>query len=501
MDQIIALDIGTTGTKAAMFAYDGRLLVSGYATYDTVVRAGNVVEQNPLDWWRAVVEALAQLQQSAASATSGAPAAIVLTGQMQDLILLGQEDTLGPAILYSDSRATKEVEQLNRLVDKETLGRVTGNDQGAASLVTKWLWLLTHEPERIERCQSILIGAHDYVTWRLCGNLSADYTTAATTGLMDLQNNCWATDLLERLGLDADKLPPLVSATTTVGEITAEAAAATGLPSGTPVIRGAGDLAATTIGVGAGEPGRLYLYLGTSGWVACSQPETIPKPEEGIFTLRHPNPTQSIQVAPMVTAGGNLDWARQELGDNGAFVQMNELAAKATVGSDGLLYLPYLAGERSPFSDPHARGCFIGLSQQTTKAEMVRAVMEGTALAYRTLCEALNVEQGEALTLVGGGAKSVLWSQILADVLATPVHIPADAANATTKGAAIIGGLGLGWYDSYYPNAAFFPTERSHRPDSRTESLYSELYAIFRELYPQLRDSFAALAQSRANRA
>jgi xylulokinase len=215
-----------------------------------------------------------------------------------------------------------------------------------------------------------------------------------------------------------------------------------------------GDLGATTVGVGAGVPGRLYGYLGTSGWLASTLIEAEPCPERGVFTLRHPDPAQMIQVAPMLTAGGNLEWLRSTfhavlvsaLGQ-GAVVPpvnydlLNQLAASAPAGSRGLLYLPYLAGERSPFSAPDARACFIGLSADSRISELARSVLEGTTLAYRALREALGVVQSGPLVLVGGGAKSPVWAQILADVLGAPVHVAEDPGNAAARGAALIVGL------------------------------------------------------------
>lgn len=502
LDLIIALDIGTTGTKAALVDRGGRLLATGYADYPTHTANGGVVEQDPADWWRATCTALVQMWRSAPAQAAQRVAAVSLSGQMQDLILLGAEGAIGRAILYSDSRAQAEAAIVAEKIGQATLTRITGNEQGAGSLLAKWRWLQTHEPDRLATCRKILVGAHDYIGWQLCGAAGADYTTAATTGLLDLAENRWSLEPLTVLELDADKLPTLHAATSVQGEVTAAASAVTGIPSGTTVFRGAGDLAATTVGVGAGEPGRLYCYLGTSGWIAASLDQATPRPAAGVFTLRHPDPQRYIQVAPMLTAGGNVDWWRTQVancelraqGVPASYEYLNEQAATALAGSGGVIYLPYLAGERSPFSDPHARGAFIGLSTRTTQAEMARAVLEGVAFAYRSLREALKIHQSGPLYMVGGGAKSPIWPQILADVLACPVQVVEAPGDAAARGAAILAGVGLGWYSSFAPGAEFFPVAKNFLPETAHSQLYDEVYPLFRTLYPQLCGAFARLA-------
>lgn len=493
MQTILAIDTGTTGAKVALVAADGQVIASGYSGYPTYTPANHWVEQRPADWWDATCQALAQLWATAGVDRSNI-AAVALSGQMQDMILLGAEDALGAAILYSDSRAQLEAGTIAARIGDAELVRITGNEQGAAGLLAKWRWVQSHEPTRLAACHTILLGAHSYVGWRLSGATSCDYTTASTTGLLDLAANTWATNLLTRLELSTDKLPALLSADTPTGVVTSSAAAATGLPAGLPVYTGAGDLAATTVGVGAGEPGRFYCYLGTSGWIATTLDQATPNPQGGVFTLRHPDPVRFIQVAPMLTAGGNLDWVRTQVVGTDDYAQINDLAAAAPVGSQGVVYLPYLAGERSPFSDPNARACYIGISGRTERSDLVRAVMEGTGFAYRALLEALTSD-AEALYVVGGGARSTVWMQILADILGCPVHIVAEPTNAAARGAAIIVGRALGWYDSFVPRPTFFPVERTFHTNAAAQQSYQSLYPIFTHLYPQLRATFAALAQ------
>jgi len=492
MHTILAIDVGTTGIKVALVAQDGRRLAGSYAGYATHSAAGNWIEQDPREWWRATQQAFAQLW-TRPGATPGQVVAIALSGQMQDLIAIDEHEAIGNAILYADSRAQAEATQIEAQVGQERLVAVTGNEQGPTSLLAKWRWLQHHDSARLQATQTLLFGAHSYIAWKLCAITSCDYTTAGTTGLLDLERQEWAIDLLAELALEPALLPPLRRADDWLGELSPTAAVATGLPAGVPVYVGAGDLAATTVGVGAGAPGRLYGYFGTSGWIAGTLAHATPAPERGIFTLPHPAPTHRIQVAPMLTAGGNLDWARHTIAVEPDYTPINQLAATAPVGSHGLLYLPYLAGERSPFSDPHARAGYLGISGQTTRADLLRAVMEGTCYAYSSLRQTLGIA-ADQLYVAGGGAQSALWMQMLADVMGCPVCVVAAPEDAGARGAALIVGRALGWVTAYNGHPEFFPVATEYLPDEENSRRYAQLQAVFAELYGQLKPTFARLA-------
>lgn len=495
MKTLLALDIGTSGTKATLVTRAGELLATGYAGYPTHTPAPNRAEQNPADWWEATVAAVAQLHHETVL-SKGQLAGITLSGQMQNLIPVGDAGALGRAILYSDTRAQTEARAIAKRVGEHELLRITGNVQDASSLLAKWRWLATYESERLTASHTLLLGAHSYIGWRMCGTAACDYTTAGTTGLLNLQTNAWATDLLTRLSFDPTLLPTLQPASAMIGTLSADAARALQLPDRLPVFAGAGDLAATTVGVGAGEPNRAYCYLGTSGWIATTLTQATPSAEGGIFTLRHPDPQRFIQVAPMLTAGGNLAWARSQvapqLNGDEDYETINRLAASAPPGSHGVLYLPHLAGERSPFRDVDARACYIGISHRTTRADLLRAVMEGVAYAYRSLLDALETPPGD-LVVAGGGAQSAVWMQILADVVGRTVHVVDEPEQAAARGAAIIAGRSLGWYRSYAPSE-LFPLSGAYTASPHAQARYDGLYAIYKQVYPQLQDVFAQLA-------
>lgn len=505
MEIVVAVDIGTTGAKAALIDRQGKVLAraaTGYGLNSQEYR----VEQSPDDWWRA---ACASLQQLWPQQPQAVPAGIVLSGQMQDVILVDAEKSLAPAILYSDTRARPEAQQVLAQVGEEALQKITGNLQDATGLLAKLLWLKKHRFDLYSAARSLFMGAHDYIAWKLCGACATDYTTAATTGLLDLEKNQWATALLGTLGLRQDWLPQLVTAEAQVGQITATAAAQTGLPAGIPVFHGAGDAATTTLGAGAGEPGQYYAYLGTSGWLAATQTGQPVDPRTGIFNLRHPQPAQLIMIGPMLTAAGNFEWLRKQFGDLEASARagsgadpydiLNEQAGQAPVGCNGVIYLPYLAGERAPFRDANARGVFFGLSVNTSRPDLYRAVLEGVAFSMRAIRQTMGLTaqvSPSELNLVGGGAKSHLWAQIFAGVFNCRVKVLAGPGDVGARGAALIAGKALGWYDSFMPGSAYFPAQSIFEPTPHAVQRYDRLFEIFNQLYPALQTSFATLAHT-----
>jgi len=500
MQTVIALDIGTTAAKAAVVDCNGKIYASVSATYP-LFKQGPEVTQSPSDWWQATQQCIRSLLD--AYHKKSELSAVVLTGQMQDLILLDSQNVLAPAILYSDLRAVQEANQIYEQIGEETLIRVTGNLQDASSLLAKLLWLREHSPEFYTSAERILIGAHDYITYRLCGAAVTDYTTASTTGLFDLNRNQWAESLMTQLQLRCDWLPDLLPYEQPAGRVSRSAGEATGLPEGLPVFHGVGDAAAATIGAAAGEGSCWYVYLGTSGWLAAVFDSPPVDPRSGIFNLRHPDGKRLILIGPMLTAAGNFEWLAQQFGglesstaleNLTSYEKLTHLAAKAAPGSNGVLFLPYLNGERSPFRDPNARGVFFGLSLSTARQEMYRAVLEGVAFAMRTIRDSMPSEHApERLSLVGGGARSLLWGQIFADVFDCPVVILADPGEVGTRGAALAAAKALGWQPNLTP-ADYFPIEHTLYPIRENVTCYNRLYPVFCSLYPHLKSSFQALA-------
>jgi xylulokinase len=482
MTNWLAIDIGTTGAKAALIAPDGTIHQSAYREYATHSGADGVVEQNAANWWGAVVDICRELN---------APVdAITLTGQMQDVILVDAAgESVRPAILYSDTRAREQAEAINAQFDGEALRQRIGTRPDAGGLLAKLMWLAQHEPNL--HAEHLLLGAADFIAFKMTGNAASDTTTASTTGLMDLsQRQPHADDLFATLGIDhlARLLPPMQPGGAQTGTLTAGAAESLGLPAGIPVHLGPGDAGAATLGAGAGEPGQVYGYLGTSGWIAFTASGLAENP--GVITLAHPQPNHTIQVAPLLTAGGNLEWARDLFAD-ADYSRLIETAAAQPPSN--LLYLPYLNGERSPFQDPLARGAFIGLSATTSKPDLYRAVLEGVIYAYRHALDALLTTSVDRLTLTGGGTRTGAWCQLFADILNVPVAVVADAANVGARGALLAARIAAGEIETYAP-ADFIAIEQTFHPAKLTQrEVYDQKYALFREAYPALKSIFSQM--------
>lgn len=485
----LAFDIGTTGTKAALVTDDGKIIRSETRTYPTHHGDDGVIEQNASNWWEAIKTACMALN------ASDEVTRIALTGQMQDAILIDASgQPVHPVILYSDSRARDEAETVNETVGREKLIALTGIEQSAGSLLAKTLWLKAHAPEALKNASYLLTGAADFAAFMLSGKAASDTTTASTTGLVDLHTRArLSTELYSALGLErvAELLPELVSGGAQIGTLSASAAGALGLSAGIPVHLGPGDAGAATLGAGSGETGKAYAYLGTSGWVAFTS-ETAADPARGVITLSHPQAGHFIAIAPLLTAGGNLEWVRNLFGGEDNYGDLIESALN-TPPTD-LVYLPYLNGERSPITDPLARGAFIGLSAGTDKSALVRAVLEGVIYGYRHALEALMPDPVDALTITGGGTRSAKWCGLFADILGVQVNIAGDAENVGVRGAVLAAQVATGERTTYAPDG-FFPIVQTLEPDVTHKALYDKKYAVFKGLYPALKASFRGLGE------
>lgn len=483
MTTYLALDIGTTGAKAALITSEGDVLRNAGGEYPTHTGDSGVVEQNPADWWRVVVEAIQALNPTEADA-------IAITGQMQNMILLDANgDAVRPAILYSDTRARTQADTVNQRAGESALRQLTGNAQGADSLLAKLLWLYENEPAHLGTAAHLVTGAADVIALKLTGAAAVDTTTASTTGLLALDERQYVNPAqmnVPELAPYFDMLSPPTPGGSQVGTLTDAAAQALGLRPGLPVHHGPGDAGAATLGTGSGEIGTAYAYLGTSGWVAFTAAEKA-APDSGVITIAHPRPANTIQVAPLLTAGGNLTWIR----DVFAADYDPLVAAALERPPTNLIYLPYLNGERAPFVDPLARGALIGLDARTTQGDMVRAVLEGVAYAYRHALTALTATFPARITLIGGGARSDVWSQLFADVLGLDVFVPANPETVGLYGAVLAAEVERGSRADY---AVSFTQGAMFTPDAARHTHYTRHYETFRAAYPALKTLFHQLA-------
>lgn len=492
LQYLLSVDAGTTALKSSIIASDGTLIDSAISEYPLIAE-GNTVEQDPELWWSAFCTTARTLRSRNASIEL---AGVVLSGQMQDLILLdAKHQLIGNAILYSDTRAQKEFERYKEQFTLERAMQITRNSSDAASLPPKLMHILAKRGSLDD--VHFLLGSHDYLCLKLTGKQVTDLTNAATTGLLSYETKTWSEEILQYVGISSDQLPHLETEISVTGTVTAQAAMATGLAQGLPVIHGSGDAASSTVGVGAADENVFSCYLGTSGWVAATLPTPI-DPAKGVFNLCHPDGKQTITIGAMRTTGGNISWILEAFAiTDDKYARMQEIAEKAPVGSGGVFFLPYLQGERMPFNDPYARGAFIGLNRDTAQAHMLRCVIEGIAYGLATIYEVLKESSaGQSIRVVasGGGAENRLLTQTLSDILGVPVLKIRDASNAGVRGNLVLAGKALGWFDSFSLQQVFMQTEQTFYPDQEAHAYHMKAFPLFKNLYLALKNEFCNMA-------
>jgi len=489
-EAFLGIDLGTSSVKVLLVDGDGRVLGTGAAEYPTQRPHPGHAEQHPDDWWRATGAATHQ-----ALAWAGAKvhvAGIGLAGQMHGTVLLGERgQILAPAIIWADQRSWKQVAAITEAVGAERLIDLAGSPVATGFQAATIRWLQEEKSSLWWRTKTVLL-PKDELRRRLTGTLATDPSDAAGTLLLDARWRGWSPDILAALGIDPAKLPPVHPSVEVAGGLTPDAAESLGLPEGTPVAVGAGDAAAGLLGAGIVDPATMLLSLSTGAQVMVPARGVHPDPKGRSHTFcsaLEPSPDAPgwYQMGATLAAGMALRWLRDELmqlGGDDAYARMTAWAAEAPLGADGLLFLPYLAGERTPHMDPTARGAFLGLTARHDRGRLVRAVLEGTALAAWDAFAVL-VEHGAVPTrivMAGGGARSPLWRQIVADLFALPVHALATADQAAI-GAALLAAAAVGGLDPLATARAWAGYGQALHPDARRHERYQELAGLFREAY------------------
>lgn len=493
---IAAFDLGTTNTKGVLVDEQASIAYENNIPMD-VSQAQGGVEQHPEDWYRAIADIAQQWFRAGIDPSS--IKLISFSGQMQDCIPVGADLLpVRPAILYSDGRAGEQAARLLAELGEDEVTRETANHMDGTLTLPKILWLKEQEPDSYAQAASFLISSKDYIIARLTGQRVTDPTSAATTGMMQLHSRSWLTSWLERLGLDATKLPHIVDADQIAGTVHAQGAQYTGFAEGTPVLCGIGDAGAATLGAGVYEEGQVYGYLGTTGWVAAASAGRMDV-SSGAFNLAYVEPGRQIAIAPMMNAGNAHRWAVDTFGPpasggaDGAFEAFERAVAEAERQS-GVLFLPYLHGERCPVQDSQASGCFIGLRATTTKAQMGAAVLEGVAYAIRQVMElVVSPDAKLRVTLIGGGAKSAAWCQTIADVLQCELVVPDDSQYLPSIGAALLGFPQLGWGDELGELCGRVKSAQAVQtftPNAALAAYYSKQFERYKMMYAQLQPLF-----------
>ncbi len=493
MPYVLGLDVSTTATKAVLLDPVGAVAGLAQSGYDLDAPRPSWSEQHP-DLWR---DAATTCIRRVLAETRVAPADVVgvgLTGQMHGLVLLDHAHrVLRPAILWNDQRTALECDEIRARVGRERLIRITGNDALTGFTAPKILWVRNQEPDVYARARHVLL-PHDYVRLRLTGELACDKAGGSGTILFDLAARDWSAEILDALGIDPAWMPRTVEGPAATGAISAAAAALTGLLLGTPVFAGGGDQAAAAVGTGAVRPGIVSVSLGTSGVVFAATDRPTIEPDGRLHAFCHAVPGVWHLMGVMLSAAGSLRWFRDALAPGVAYDALLAPAADVSPGCEGLLFLPYLTGERTPHPDPLARGAFVGLTTRHTRAHLARAVLEGVAFGLRDVLDLLRTT-GQApareVRLTGGGARSPLWRQILADVLEVELHTLASDEGAAF-GAALLAAVGVGWYADVPAACATAVRVVSTTAPSSGAVTYTGCHARYRALYPALAPSFHA---------
>ncbi len=485
---LLGIDLGTSSVKAVLIdAATGHLLATASEEYPIHTPQPGFAEQDPFDYWRATVNAVRGVLQAASSQV----AAVGLDGQMHGTVLL---DRLGKpvrsAIIWADARTTQEPRRL--LERLPHWAQIAGTDPAAGFQCATLAWLRQHEPFALENTAAVVL-PKDYLRLRLTGSLGTDISDAAGTGLLDVRTGRWSEELLAAVGLSPRLMPPIAASHEVVGGLTSEAAAALGLPKGLPVVAGCADQPAQALGSGLARPGVGSVTVGTGGQVFIPyRPHAELHTDPRLHVFNHAVPNTWYVLGATLSAGVSLRWMRNLFGLEkvaNAYERLSAEAGRVPLGADGLLFLPHLFGERTPHMDPMALGAFVGLQYRHERGHIARAIMEGVAFSLRDAVS-LSVRLGaqvDEMVIAGGGARSPVWKQIIADVLGVPLKRSTQDEQAAV-GAALLAGVGVGVYPDAMAAAALMQQyDALIQPDAAAHAFYDELYAHYQAAYPALR--------------
>ncbi|CAH0118362.1 MULTISPECIES: xylulokinase [unclassified Paenibacillus] len=499
---ILAHDIGTTGNKATLYTSGGEKIGSAFYGYETHYPQVGWAEQNPDDWWEAVCVSTRKLLQTTQTGQDHI-GCVSFSGQMMGCLLVDKRGVpLERSIIWADMRAEAEADWMLNRLGMEYAYRMTGHRISSSYPGPKLLWIKRRRPDIYGQAAKML-QAKDYLAYKMTGAFATDYSDASATNLFDLSAKRWSERIIEACGFDMNLLPAPYPSATVIGEVTAEAAAATGLKQGTSVVIGGGDGCCAAAGAGVMNEGESFNCIGTSSWISIATNEPLFDPAMRTFTFVHLDPAQYVPTGTMQCGGASLQWlknrfyAAESASASNVYDLLNAEAAASPAGANRLLYLPYLLGERAPRWNPDARGAFIGLHMKHDRGDLARAVMEGVGYNLKIVLDTFR-GQGvsiDRMRVLGGGAKSPLWRQILADIYDTEISVPADLEEATSMGAAMAGAVGAGLIPSFSAAKRWIKEVSTHQPAREYRQIYDEMFDIFEQSYRQLLPIYQSLKQ------
>lgn len=495
MKYLMGIDISTTSAKALLIDESGNVIGKAATELSLSTPKPLWSEQTPLEWWHGIIASIQELLHQT-NINSADISAIGLTGQMHGLTMLDERgNVLRPAILWNDQRTGKQCDDIHEIIGKGKFLNISGNVALTGFTAPKILWVKQNEPEVFAQCAHILL-PKDYIRYQLTGEFASDRAGGSGTVLFDIKQRDWSSEITQELGIPPNWLPKTYEGTEITGKITAEAASLTGLAEGTPVAGGGGDQAAGAVGMGAVMPGVVSLTLGTSGVIFAATEEPYIEKEGRLHAFCHAIPDRWHLMGVMLSAAGSLKWYRETISPETAYDQLIAPAAEIPAGSEGLYFLPYLTGERTPYPDPLARGGFIGLTLRHTIPHMTRSVLEGVAFGLRDSFELMKksgLAQINQVRVSGGGAQSPIWRQILADVLNTEL-VTVNTTEGAAYGAALCAGVSIGtWSDIDTACASTILLTGKTTPDPETVYKYEKHYQVYAGLYNTLKTTFAQI--------
>lgn len=491
----IGIDVGTSGAKAILIDQIGRVIATATNEYPMYNPHPLWCEQNPEDWWQAVQKSISEIisrQKINPEEIKG----IGLTGQMHGLVTLDVNGkSLYPCIMWNDQRTSEECKEITSLVGFESLLSITGNPALPGFTAPKIVWLKKHKPDLYSKIHKILL-PKDYIRFRLTNEFVTDVSDASGTSLLNVKKRNWSKEILTILEIPIDWLPIVLESKEISGKITKEIAAETGLKEGTPVIAGAGDQAAGAVGCGAVKEGLISVTLGTSGVVFTSSNIFRIEPEGKLHAFCHAVPDTWHLMGVTLSAAGSFKWFKDTFFNESSYDLLTKSAETISPGSEGLIYLPYLSGERTPYPDPDAKGSFIGITLRHNQSHFIRALLEGVSYSLKD-CYQLISNLGitaDKIIISGGGAKSKLWKSIIADLFGIEINT-LNCTEGAPYGAAILAAVGIGYYNNISEACeTVLKIDSSTLPNKNNFNLYNDYYSVYRELYPSLKTSFGSIS-------
>jgi xylulokinase len=503
---LLGIDVGTTGSKVVLINSLGETIAAATTEYSMYMPKPLWAEQNPEDWWLATQASIRQVIENGKVAP-GDIAGIGLTGQMHGLVLLDKEGSvLRPCIMWNDQRTAKQCQEITKQVGAEKVLQLIGNPVLPGFTAPKVIWVRENEPHIYEKVATILL-PKDYIRYCLTGELFSEVSDSSGTAMFDVGKRQWSEDMLAALSIPREWMPEVTESPVVSARVNHQAAQATGLKAGTPVVGGGGDQAAQAVGTGIVKEGVTSVTLGTSGVVFAASDHYRVESQGRLHAFCHAVPGMWHLMGVMLSAAGSFRWYRDVLGDcerqraevegRDPYDLLTEAAANVPPGSDGLIFLPYLTGERTPYPDPNARGVFFGFTLRHKKQHFTRCVLEGVGFGLRDslgLMRNLGIKIDE-VRLSGGGARSTLWRQILADILNSPTKL-VNTTEGAAFGSALIAGVGAHVYDNMLDAAnQVIKITESVEPSSDSK-IYAAYYPHYQALYPALAGEFSALSKT-----